>query len=89
MKNLIFINRELLGKNLKLGRLHNGWIICDLLNEPKEWEKLAKVLAYYFRKATHRSGMTLGCFISLSLRMVLCFFSHSISHLIQTPNCSK
>ena len=43
MKNLCFMTRELLGKNLKLGRLHNGWIICDLLNEPKEWEKLAKV----------------------------------------------
>ena len=34
--------RELLSKNLRLGRLNNGWSICELLNNQEDWEVLAK-----------------------------------------------
>ena len=34
--------RELLQSNIKLGRLINGWAICDLLNSEEDWERLAK-----------------------------------------------
>ena len=34
--------RELLRKNLALGRFSNGWAICEILAEPEAWETLAK-----------------------------------------------
>ena len=34
--------KELLKKNLALGRFTNGWAICDILSEREAWEELAK-----------------------------------------------
>ena len=33
--------RDLLKKNLELGRFSNGWAICDLLNSREDWDMLA------------------------------------------------
>ena len=34
--------RELLTKNIRLGRLGEGWTICELVKEPADWEVLAR-----------------------------------------------
>ena len=34
--------KELLRKNLALGRFSNGWAICELLDQSEAWESLAK-----------------------------------------------
>ncbi|XP_023331956.1 WD repeat-containing protein 19 [Eurytemora carolleeae] len=35
--------KDLLNKNLKLGRLNNSWAICQLLNDDQDWDVLARV----------------------------------------------